>query len=107
MGGLAYSKDNYKQAYREIGHLKILFYGKESVYIKDDRYFGITIVHRWGDIARGRWKTSWKPFMDALKYGKKIEGIFDVIKLANWYNLGVVGSTRNLPETPKNIKVYK
>lgn len=98
-------RGNYKQGVRRLGSMTIFFASKESVYIGLDSGT-VVIVHRWGDMAKGRYGKAWRPFTSKLKLSKNIETIYDIIKLANEYELGFICSTRAMPEIPDGVRVY-
>lgn len=95
----------FERGVREIGGMVILFQSKEAVYIKLPSS-SVVIIHRWGDRSKGRYKEAWKPFTNYLKFTKRIDSIYDIIGMANKYELGFISSTRPMPEIPKNIKKY-
>lgn len=97
-------RNNYEQGIRYIEDMTILFYSKESVYIQLKNQT-VVVVHRWGDMRKGLYAKTWKPFLEKLKRSSKLGGIYGIIRLANEYELGVI-CTGKMPEIANNIKQY-
>lgn len=98
-------KNGFVRGVREVGDMIILFQTKEAVYIKL-KTGSVVIIHRWGDMAKGRYCEAWKPFTNKLKFSKMIGSIYDIIRLANEYELGFICSTKPFPEITDDIKRY-
>lgn len=98
-------KNDYEQGVRFLEDMTIFFKDKESIYILCKKSNTVVIANRWWDKSRGRYSQSWRPFQQRLKK-VNLENIYSIIKLANRYEVGIVCSTRPMPEIPKNIKVY-
>ena len=55
---------------KQVDNLTIVFYDKESIYIKDDIH-GWTVFHRWF-VPKGLYGETWKPFRKLLWEEKQI-----------------------------------
>lgn len=98
-------KDEYAQGVRYLDTMTIFFKDKESIYIRCKNNNIVVIANRWWDKGRGRYSQSWRPFQQKLKTSP-LDSIYSVIRLANRYDIGIICSTRPMPEIPKRIKVY-
>lgn len=56
---------------RKVGDLTIVFYSKDSIYVKDAIH-GWTVFHRWF-APRGSYTRGWKQFRNLLLYVKHID----------------------------------
>lgn len=87
------------------GNLTIYFYSKDTVYVSEKGSKVLVCVHRWFD-GRNIYQKRWRPFITKLKFYNNIENIYDITRLANTYDLGVLSYNKPMPEIDKNIKVY-
>lgn len=55
---------------RKVGDLTIVFYDKETIYVKDNGH-GWAVFHRWF-APRGSYSGGWKQFRHLLLYEKRI-----------------------------------
>lgn len=103
---LVEKKKNYCQGIRILERMLIFFANKETIYISCQESPAVVVVNRWFDKKAGRYKTAWSPFTQKLKTGE-IDSIYDVIKLANFYDISFICSTRPMPTIPFGVKEYK
>lgn len=96
----------FKRGVRYVGNLTIYFYAKDTVYVAEKNSKITVCVHRWFE-CRHTYAKNWRPAMNRLKFYNNIEGIYDVIKIANNYDLGVVTYSKPMPEIDEGIEVYK
>ena len=98
-------RNDIKQSVRYVGGMTIFFKDKESIYI-DYGDKAIVIANRWWESQRGYYCSKWRPFQQRLKTSQTIETVYDVLKLANKFDIGIVCSTRPMPEIPDGIRIF-
>lgn len=103
---LAEKKTNYCQGIRILERMLIFFANKETIYISCQESPAVVVVNRWFDRKPGRYKNAWSPFTQKLKTAD-IQSIYDIIALANAYDISFICSTRPMPTIPFGVKEYK
>ena len=99
----AYKNEEYEQSVRYKNGLTILFYSKESVYIRDK--YNKIICNRWDAKYRGFYKGNWSPFIVYLKT-KNVGSIMEIMEKALSLEINVKACVGKFPDTD-NIKVLK
>lgn len=103
---LSAKKKNYCQGIRILERMLIFFANKETIYISCQETPAVIVVNRWFDKKPGRYGSAWSPFTQKLK-SERLDSIYDVIALANRYDISFICSTRPMPTIPLGVKEYK
>lgn len=85
----------FKQCWRQVGDLTIVFYKKDTIYIIDADHQ--TIIHRWFKV-RNSWN-SWRLMVDGFKRRKKLN-YGQALGLAIRHGFGTA-SARKIPNYEK------
>lgn len=93
--------DEFKQLYRQLNGVIIIFYSKEAIYAKQG--FNKICFNRWF-CEKGTFQSSWSPFQESLKHSKHITSLLDIIKIAEQYEVNVCGCYNGFPEITNNMK---
>lgn len=94
----------FVQSIRYIEGMTIFFYDNESTYIDYGNY-AVIVANRWFDRAPGSYRKRWSVFNQRLKT-ESIKTIYDILRLANHYEISIVCTTRGMPKVPSKIKTY-
>ena len=81
----ATSKENYIPKYRHVNKLTIYFATKDSIFVTDGKV--AIVLERWFDTKIGFYSGNWRPLVETLGKKKSIETVYDVWKLADYYDV--------------------
>ena len=88
---------------RYINGMRIYFKTKHTVQVTAN---GVTInIVRWDISARGTYKNIWYPFCEKLCKRNNLRTIWDIMDLAQSYDLTMVTHRSGADSLPKGIKV--
>lgn len=99
----AISRKQFERKVREINGLTIVFWEKDTIYIKDEKYPTPIIANRWY-APKGFYGKCWNPFQTELKNREDLNDIFDIISVANTYDIGIITANK-MPDYSNIVKI--
>lgn len=99
----AISRKQFERKVRVINGLTIVFWEKDSIYIKDNKYQSPIIANRWY-APKGFYAKCWNPFQTELKNREDLNDIFDIISIANTYDISIVTANK-MPDSSNLTKI--
>ena len=94
---------SFKQGVRRLNGLTNFWVDKETTQISNNK--GTTIIfQRWFDCKS--YRSKWKPFNEFLRRNNNIEDIWQIVEVANKYDIEMTSPTRGAKEIPADIYEY-
>lgn len=88
---------------RYINGLRIYFKDKHTVQVSSD---GVAInITRWAIKRKGVYEQTWYPFCKKLCRNNNLETIWDVMDIAQKYELDIMSVTGGPDKLPDNVKI--
>lgn len=99
----AISRKQFERKVRTINGLTIVFWEKDTIYIKDNKYQSPIIANRWY-APKGFYASCWNPFQTELKNRDDLDDIFDIIRIANYYDISII-TAKQIPDYSNLTKI--